>query len=57
MSTENKQTSLAGKGLAGVTVLESEAVGVADVVSAASLLVSKPALGTLTARAAAPGSA
>jgi large subunit ribosomal protein L4 len=41
---------------AGVRVLDSEHVGVADVVGAASLLLSKPALETLTARAQVPGS-
>jgi large subunit ribosomal protein L4 len=49
--------ALSFRNLAGVRVLDSEHVGVADVVGAASLLLSKPALETLTARAQIPGSA
>jgi large subunit ribosomal protein L4 len=48
--------ALSFRNLAGVRVLDSEHVGVADVVGAASLLLSKPALETLTARAQVPGS-
>jgi large subunit ribosomal protein L4 len=52
LDTEEQAAALSFRNLAGVTLRETSGVGVADVVGAASLLISKPALDALTARAA-----
>jgi large subunit ribosomal protein L4 len=57
LAADESSAALSFRNLAGVKVLPSESVGMADVVGAASLLVSKPALEALTARAAVPGNA
>jgi large subunit ribosomal protein L4 len=57
LALDEESAALSFRNLAGVKVLPSEGVGVADVVGAASLLLSKPALEALTARAAVPRSA
>jgi large subunit ribosomal protein L4 len=54
LTAEESNAALSFRNLARVAVLTSENVGVADLVGAASLLVSQPALDALTARASAP---
>jgi large subunit ribosomal protein L4 len=54
LGADEETAALSFRNLAGVRVLACESVGVADVVGAASLLLSKPALEALTARALAP---
>jgi large subunit ribosomal protein L4 len=54
LTAEESAAALSFRNLACVAVLTSENVGVADLVGAASLLVSQPALDALTARASAP---
>jgi len=54
LAEDEQAAALSFRNLAGVSVLQSEGVGVADIVGAASLLLSKPALEALTARAGAP---
>jgi large subunit ribosomal protein L4 len=49
--------ALSFRNLARVTVLTAEDVGVTDLLGAASMLVSEPALAALTARAGSPGQA
>ena len=56
LAAEEQAAALSFRNLAGVRALESESVGVADIVGAATLVLSKPALETITARALAPGS-
>jgi large subunit ribosomal protein L4 len=51
LAAEESNAALSFRNLARVAVLTSESVGVADLVGAASLLVSQPALDALTARA------
>ena len=51
---EDTAAGLSFRNLAGVVVRHHEDVGVADVLGAASLLVSRPALDALSARAAKP---
>ncbi len=51
---EESAAALSFRNLARVSVLSAEAVGVADVLGAASLLLSQPALEALTARTAKP---
>jgi large subunit ribosomal protein L4 len=57
LAPDEETAALSFRNLAGVKVLPSDDVGVADVVGAASLLMSKPALEALSARAGATGSA
>lgn len=54
VGAEESSAALSFRNLARVAVLTPEQVGVADVVAAASLLLSQPALDALTARAGAP---
>jgi large subunit ribosomal protein L4 len=54
LGAEESAAALSFRNLARVAVLTPEQTGVADVVGAASLLVSRAALEALTARAAAP---
>jgi large subunit ribosomal protein L4 len=54
LDTEESSAALSFRNLARVAVLQPESVGVADLLGAASLLVSEKALQELTARAAAP---
>jgi large subunit ribosomal protein L4 len=54
LAAEESNAALSFRNLARVAVLTSESVGVADLVGAASLLVSQSALDALTARASAP---
>ena len=54
LAADEESAALSFRNLAGVKVLPSEGVGVADIVGAASLLVSRPALEPLTTRAAVP---
>ena len=54
LAAEESNAALSFRNLARVAVLSSESVGVADLVGAASLLVSQPALDALTTRASAP---
>jgi large subunit ribosomal protein L4 len=54
LGADEDKAALSFRNLAHVNVLASEEVGVSDVVGAASLLVSKPALETLTSRAGVP---
>jgi large subunit ribosomal protein L4 len=54
LTAEESNAALSFRNLARVAVLTSENVGVADLVGAASLLVSQPALDALTVRASAP---
>ena len=54
--SEEPSAALSFRNLARVSVLSAEDVGVADLVGAASLLVSEPALDALTARAQPTGS-
>ena len=56
LAADEQPAALSFRNLAGVRVLASDGVGVADVVGAASLVLSKPALETITARALARGS-
>jgi large subunit ribosomal protein L4 len=51
LSAEESSAALSFRNLARVAVLTSESVGVTDLLGAASLLVSEPALEALTARA------
>jgi large subunit ribosomal protein L4 len=57
LAPDEQSAALSFRNLARVKVLRADDVGVADVVGAASLLVSKPALEALSARAGAPRSA
>jgi large subunit ribosomal protein L4 len=57
LAAEESTAALSFRNLAGVAVLESESVGVTDLLRAASILVSEPALAALSARAASPGGA
>jgi large subunit ribosomal protein L4 len=54
LAAEESTAALSFRNLAGVAVLESENVGVTDLLRAASILVSEPALSALSARAASP---
>ncbi len=54
LDAEESSAALSFRNLARVAVLQPESVGVADLLGAASLLVSEKALQELTARAAAP---
>lgn len=54
LDAEESAAALSFRNLARVAVLQPESVGVADLLGAASLLVSEKALQELTARAAAP---
>jgi len=51
LSTEERHAALSFRNLAGVAVLTHENVGIADLVGAASLVCSQPALDALSARA------
>jgi large subunit ribosomal protein L4 len=52
LDADDANAALSFRNLAGVAVLTHENVGVADLLSAASLVISQPALDALTARAA-----
>ncbi|MFI5143414.1 MAG: 50S ribosomal protein L4, partial [Thermoanaerobaculales bacterium] len=52
LTAEESNAALSFRNLARVAVLTHESVGVTDLVGAASLLVSEPALQALSARAA-----
>jgi large subunit ribosomal protein L4 len=52
LAAEDSSAALSFRNLAGVAVLTHENVGVADLLGAASLVISQPALDALTARAA-----
>ena len=52
LAAEDANAALSFRNLARVAVLTHENVGVADLLGAASLLISQPALDALTARAA-----
>ena len=52
LTAEESNAALSFRNLARVAVLTHESVGVADLLGAASLVISKPALDALTARAA-----
>jgi large subunit ribosomal protein L4 len=52
LSAEESSAALSFRNIARVAVLTSESVGVTDLLGAASLVVSEPALASLTARAA-----
>jgi large subunit ribosomal protein L4 len=54
LAAEESTAALSFRNLARVRVLAAEDVGVSDVVGAASLVVSRPALEALSARASAP---
>jgi large subunit ribosomal protein L4 len=54
LAPEESDAALSFRNLARVAVLSAENVGVADIVGAASLLLSEPALQALTARTAKP---
>jgi large subunit ribosomal protein L4 len=54
LAPEESAAALSFRNLARVSVLEAEQVGVSDLLSAASLLLSEPALRALSERAAAP---
>jgi large subunit ribosomal protein L4 len=54
LAAEESAAALSFRNLERVAVLSAESVGVADILGAASLLLSEAALGSLTARAAAP---
>jgi len=54
LTPEESAAALSFRNLARVAVLSAENVGVADLLSAATLLVSEPALAALTARTAKP---
>ncbi len=56
LSAEESAAALSFRNLARVAVLSSENVGVSDLLGAASLLISEPALQALSARAAQPRS-
>jgi len=56
LTSDEETAALSFRNLADVHVLACDSVGVADVVGAASLLLSKPALEALTVRAQSPGS-
>jgi len=51
LSADESQAALSFRNLARVRVLEADAVGVSDLLGAASLLLSQPALDALSARA------
>jgi large subunit ribosomal protein L4 len=51
LDAEDANAALSFRNLARVAVLTHESVGVADLLGAASLVISQPALGALTARA------
>src|SRR5947209_4367963 len=53
LGADEDNAALSFRNIAGVNVLASEEVGVSDVVGAASLLLSKPALEALSSRAGA----
>jgi large subunit ribosomal protein L4 len=55
LAAEESTAALSFRNLAGVAVLSAENVGVTDLLGAASLLVSEPALDSLTSRAGARG--
>jgi len=57
LSAEESSAALSFRNLARVAVLTAENVGVTDLLGAASLLVSEPALAALTARTAQPRAA
>jgi large subunit ribosomal protein L4 len=57
LSDQEATAALSFRNLAGVAVLNSEDVGVTDLLRAASILVTEPALEALSARAAAPAGA
>jgi large subunit ribosomal protein L4 len=52
LTAEESNAALSFRNLARVAVLTHESVGVADLLGAASLVISQPALDALTARAA-----
>jgi large subunit ribosomal protein L4 len=54
LASEEESAALSFRNLAGVAVRHHEDVGVADVLGAASLIISRPALDALSARAASP---
>jgi large subunit ribosomal protein L4 len=54
LDAEESTAALSFRNLAGVAVLSSENVGVTDLLRAASMLVSEPALQALSARAGSP---
>jgi len=54
LAPEESEAALSFRNLARVAVLDAEHVGVSDLLGAASLLLSEPALGALSERAAAP---
>jgi large subunit ribosomal protein L4 len=54
LTPEESEAALSFRNLARVAVLDAEHVGVSDLLGAASLLLSEPALGALSERAAAP---
>ena len=51
LNADESQAALSFRNLARVRVLEADAVGVSDLLGAASLLLSQPALDALSARA------
>ncbi len=57
LTAEESNAALSFRNLARVAVLTSESVGVTDLLGAASLVVSEPALASLTARTAKPRAA
>jgi len=57
LDAEESTAALSFRNLAGVAVLSSENVGVTDLLRAASVLVSEPALKALSARAGSPRAA
>jgi large subunit ribosomal protein L4 len=54
LEAEESSARLSFRNLAGVRVLDHREVGVSDLLAAASLIISRPALDALTARAASP---
>jgi large subunit ribosomal protein L4 len=54
LAAEESSAALSFRNLHRVAVLTPESVGVADLLGAASLIVSEPALAVLTARTAKP---
>ena len=56
LDAEESNAALSFRNLARVAVLTHESVGVADLLGAATLVISQPALDALTARAAAGSS-
>jgi large subunit ribosomal protein L4 len=57
LADQESSAALSFRNLARVTVLTAEDVGVTDLLGAASIVVSEPALAALTARAASAGAA